>query len=234
MTLRFSVLLITCAVTSCLLVSAAVAQVQSTGSPTQTLMSGESASERHLPVASSALTAPPGSAGWERRYHPNHALGRAYLSTLVPMALGTALTGFSEGNATAGVSPFRSPLYVAGLCLGALGIAVGPSMGLWCTGDSQTAWLSAGLRTAGLGAIGAGFWRASAALDEGEGLGILVAAPLLITLYALPGLLITSAGIGWAFNATPNRWCAGTPQAQATLQPQVDGTGQGLALRVQW
>jgi hypothetical protein len=152
------------------------------------------------------------------------------------MALGTALTGFSERSANAGVSPFQSPLYVAGLCLGALGIAVGPSTGLWCTGDPQTGWRSAGVRTAGLGAIGAGLWRASSTLDEGEGegLGLLVAAPLLITLYTLPGLLITSAGIGWAFNATPNRWCNGTPQARATLQPQVDGTGQGLALRVQW
>jgi len=56
----------------------------------------------------------------------------------------------------------------------------------------------------------------------------------LITVYTLPGLLITSAGVAWAFQATPNRWCEGTPQAQATLQPHMDATGQGLALRVQW
>ena len=232
MPLRFCVLMITCVVTSCLLVPPAIAQMQSTGSPAQILMNGEGVPQGLLPVASSASAIAPGATWWEQRYHPNHALGRAYLSTLVPMALGTALTGISERNT--GVSPFQSPLYVAGLCLGALGIAVGPSMGLWCTGNARTAWLSSGVRVAGLGAIGAGFWRASTALDDGEGFGVLVAAPLLITLYTLPGLLITSAGIGWAFRATPNRWCEGTPQARATLQPQVDGTGQGLALRVTW
>lgn len=232
MTLRFSVLILTYAAISCLSGSPVAAQVHPPDNQAHVWIAEERAPVAQTPVATSASATGSGATWWEQRYHPNHALGRAYLASLAPMALGTVLTGIGERNP--GESPFQSPLYLAGLCVSGLGIAAGPSAGLWCTDAPRTAWLSAGVRTAGLGAVGVGFWRASTALDDVEGLEVLVAAPLLITVYTLPGLLITSAGVAWAFQATPNRWCEGTPQARATLQPHMDATGQGLALRVQW
>jgi len=231
MTLRFSVLIVTCVVVSCLLVPPAVAQLQSTGSPAQDPIGAEGTMLGHLPVASLASAVPPGATWREQQYHPNHAQGRANVVSLASLVVGSSLT--------ASANPFDgsswTPRYVTGTCLSALGIVVGPSLGLWCTGHNRVAWQSLAVRAGGMGALGIGIWRLVRTDDAADVTpGDIIAAPFRFVMYALPGLLITSAGISWAFRATPNRWCEGTPQAQATLQPQVDETGQGLALRVTW
>jgi len=233
MTLRFSVLIVACVVISFLLVAPAVAQIQSTVSPTQVLMSRAGAPVGHLPVASSASAAPPGATWWEQQYHPNHAQGRANVASLGALLVGSSLT--------ASANPFDgsswTPPYVAGICLSALGLTVGPSLGLRCTGNSRVAWQSLAVRAGGVGAFGIGMWRLVRTDDaENTTPGDIISAPFRFLMHALPGAIILSAGIRWALDATPNQWCDGTSQAraQATLQPHMDATGQGLALRVQW
>lgn len=170
---------------------------------------------------------------WANRLRWSHARGRANLATLIPMGLGSI--AYSIDEAREGAS-FPSPLFIAGTCLGAVGIAIGPSMGLWCTGNPTPAWRSFGVRTAGLGAIGVGVWRASHIIDTKEdGLAAIVAAPFVLLINMLPGLVITSVGAGWALNATPNRFCDSANGTRVSLAPRADATGaQGLALTVRW
>lgn len=170
---------------------------------------------------------------WSNRVRWSHALGRANLATLIPIGLGSV--AYSIDEAREGAS-FPSPLFIAGTCLGAVGIAVGPSVGLWCTGNTTTAWRSFGVRMAGLGAIGAGIWRASRIVDvEENGLAAIIVAPLVFAVNMLPGIIITTVGAGWALNATPNRFCDSANGTRVSLAPRADATGaQGLALTVRW
>ena len=132
---------------------------------------------------------------------------------------------------------FKSRGTLVGACVAALGVAVGPSMGMWCVDDNLQgpAWGSLGLRTAGLSAIGIGIWRAGQDRDE-AGLAGIALYPLLLTIYTLPGLAITSAGVFWARAETPNRSCGTAEEhAQIRLQPHSDAIGgHGLALTVRW
>lgn len=170
---------------------------------------------------------------WTSRVRWSHARGRANLATLIPMGLGGIAYSIDEAR---GETSFKSPLFIAGTCLSAVGIAVGPSMGLWCTGNTTPAWLSFGVRTAGLGAIGIGMWRTSRILDDAEGgFAWIAAAPFVLLVNTLPGIIITAVGAGWALNATPNRFCDSANGTQVSLTPRTDTTGgQGLALTVRW
>lgn len=185
-------------------------------------------------LPSSGLAYEPISPHWQSRLQPSHALGRAYLATFIPIGLGSL--AYTIDESTGQGSSFGSPLSIVGTCLSALGIAIGPSMGLWCTGAPELAWLSFGVRTAGLGALGIGLWRTSKTLDSTEGgFAFIVAAPLTLLVYTLPGILITSAGAGWAFRATPDRFCDASSGARAHLTPHVDASGgHGLSLTVSW
>ncbi len=166
------------------------------------------------------------------QYHPGHARGRANLSTLAPMVVGSILI---EANAPQrGGRGIRSTGYIIGTCLAGLGVLVGPSTGLWCTGEHRTAWLSMGVRAGGIGAFAAGAWRMSRELDGEGGFAALVAAPYLTLIHLMPGLLITSAGAGWALRSTPDSWCDGSSRAQAVVHPQIDAGGAGMALSVTW
>lgn len=237
MTLHWSLLLATSMVVASLLVGPAEAQTQALSGPTQELLSDAGTPWGHAPTLSATTASvspvPASSTWWDQRYHPNHAQGRANVASLGALLVGSSLT--------AAANPFDgsswTPPYVAGICLSALGLTVGPSLGLWCTGNSRVAWQSLAVRTGGLGAFGIGMWRLVRTDDaENTTPGDIISAPFRFLMHALPGAIILSAGIRWALDATPNQWCDGTSQAraQATLQPHMDATGQGLALRVTW
>lgn len=236
MTLHWPLLLATGMVVASLLVGPAVAQTQEAlGSVTQELLSDAEAPWSYAPTMSagtaSVSAVPASSTWWDQRYHPNHAQGRANVASLGALLVGSSLT--------ASANPFDgsswTPPYVAGICLSALGLTVGPSLGLWCTGNSRVAWQSLAVRAGGVGASGIGMWRLVRTDDaENTTPGDIISAPFRFLMHALPGVIVIATGIRWALDATPDRWCSGTPQARATLQPHVDGTGQGLALRIRW
>ncbi len=175
------------------------------------------------------------SADWSNRFQFSHAEGRAFLSTVVPMTAGT-LTMAIDG-AVRDDPRLRGPVTLAGACLAALGVAVGPSMGMWCVDEdlATPAWGSLGVRTAGIGAIGFGIWQAGRDRDDAGIVGVAL-YPLALAIYTLPGIALTTAGVYWARSETPDRLCESAEQrAQIQLQPHTDATGgHGLALRVQW
>ena len=168
---------------------------------------------------------------WADRFDPRHAKGRAFLATYVPLTAG----GLAARAATAGAdAPAARGVALAGLCTAAAGVVGGPSAGLWCTGRSRTAWLSLGVRAVGVGGIGIAAWRA--AVDtRGTGLAGAAVAPLVFFVYALPGLAVTSAGVAWAFHATPDRRCRGHERTRLEVTPRTDDLGgHGLGLTLRW
>jgi hypothetical protein len=177
--------------------------------------------------------APQGEApgAWAKRFDVHHAKGRLFLSTYVPITVG----GLAVRVGTAGPdTPLARGAVLGGLCATAAGVVVGPSMGLWCTGQPTTAWLSLGVRAVGVGGLGVAAWRAVAD-TRGTGLAGAAVTPVLFFVYALPGLVVTATGIGWAAAATPDRRCRGHERARLELTPRTDALhGHGLGLTLRW
>jgi len=183
--------------------------------------------------------APPSASGAPFGYAkedwlPRYAPGRARLSTLVPMALGSVLLRVHLNRAS---DPSLSdPLAVTGLGLAGVGAVVGPSMGAWCLGGdcARQSWLPFGVRVAGVGGIAGAWWRIRREIDQAEafeGIALAVLSPLAL----LPGIMTLLAGIGWGLRRTPRVRCsaeAGGPTLSVRPAASVDGNGSGLALRL--
>ena len=166
---------------------------------------------------------------WSLRY----ASGRAHLSTLVPMALGSVLLRIHLSRSND--ASLGDPLAVTGLSLSGAGAIVGPAMGTWCLKSdcAGRSWLPLGLRVAGVGGIAGAWWWIKREIDRADGLGgigLIAVAPLVL----LPGALALTAGIGWSFRTTPRIRCSSTadaPTLEVAPAAAPDG-GSGLALRL--
>lgn len=166
------------------------------------------------------------------RFH--HAKGRAYLSTMGPVLVGSTILRLGESTEkTGGIG--SNPVSLTGLSLLVSGILIGPSMGLWCTKGRQSsqAWWGVGVRTVGVGAVAFGLWRALENTED-DGLGAAVAAPLIASLFALPGIIVTTLGVRWSLDVTPDRWCKGHGDAfTLEVRPHVTLPTGGPGVRLQ-
>jgi hypothetical protein len=165
---------------------------------------------------------------WGPPWDPNavrwrHAKGRALLSTMTPLLAGSILFRVAEE-----VHPSRfGPLRVAGTCVWTTGLIVGPSTGLWCTGNMRRGWLDMGVRTAGVVGMAGG---AALAVEHSrdEGIAAIFTLPLRIVVYILPGFGLTMFGIQRSLEATPDRFCDGREQ-RVTVSPVRIPVGGGRA-----
>lgn len=166
-------------------------------------------------------------------YRWGHARGRAFLSTVGPLvASGIFLRiGDSVHNDAWG------PTHTAGVCVAGAGLLVGSSMGQWCVGDSRRAWLGTSIRGGGILGMIAGV-RLAVEQTEDDGLGAILAAPVKIVAYSLPGFFVMMFGVGWSLDRTPDRFC-GTESEKVALRPAAIAmpggrVASGLSLRLRF
>lgn len=166
-------------------------------------------------------------------WSPRYASGRAHLSTLVPVALGSVLLRIR--SAQSDDPSLGDPLALTALGLAGTGAVIGPSMGAWCLGGdcARGSLLPLGLRVAGVGGIAGAWWWLDREIDRTDGLGgigLIAIAPLVL----LPGAVALMTGVGWSFRRAPRVRCgsgAYAPTLSVAPLASIDG-GSGLALRL--
>jgi hypothetical protein len=154
-----------------------------------------------------------------------YAKGRAFLSTLGPVLVGSTI---SE------IAPSSERAQVAGLAIVGAGLLVGPSMGQWCLGGSyaRESIFPMVLRAAGEGAVAGALIWGGRQVEDAEGIGGVLGAAMVSGLATLPGIIVTLAGVAWAFNQTPRYVCEGEPQmAAVSVSPTAGGRGVALSVR---
>ena len=173
--------------------------------------------DRHPPIGFAAED-------WQWGY----ATGRAVLSTVIPLAVGSVLLRTRPRDRT---------LNGVGLATIGTGLLVGPSMGQWCLGGryARKSVLPTLLRGAGMGGTVLIWEWAERALD-GAGLG-----GFILTLPVGLGLFFTSyvvlGAMGWSMQETPRIPCdtnEGTAAVSVApvIQAQVGNVGVSLSIRL--